>query len=66
LLLATGEREQAEFHRQQHAYAAAWRAWGGDVREIDAPGDDHFSILLALADRSTPLAGALSGLIGGP
>jgi arylformamidase len=64
LLLATGEREQAEFHRQQRAYAAAWRAWGGNVREIDAPGDDHFSILLALADRSTPLAGALATLIG--
>ena len=63
LLLSTGEREQPEFHRQQGAYAAAWRAWGGDVREIDAPGDDHFSIVLALADQTSALTKAVIGIL---
>ena len=63
LAIATGEREQAEFHRQQRAYAAAWRAWGGDITEVDAPGDDHFSILLRLARDDGTLPDALRGLL---
>lgn len=63
LLLACGEREQPEFHRQQHEYAAAWRAWGGDAREMPAPGHDHFSIVLELADPHSVLSQALTSLI---
>ena len=63
LAIACGEREQAEFHRQQRDYVAAWRAWGGAVRELGAPGHDHFSIVLELADARTPIACALRELV---
>ncbi len=63
LLLTTGEREQDEFHRQQRAYAHAWREAGGTVREIAAPEHDHFSIVLELADERTPLARALRDFV---
>ena len=63
LLLATGEREQNEFHRQQRAYADAWRAAGGHVREIAATEHDHFSVVLDLADERTSLARELRELI---
>jgi arylformamidase len=56
LVASVGEREQPEFHRQQRAYAAAWRAWGGDVAEVPAPGDDHFSIVLRLLEREDALS----------
>ena len=59
LVLACGEREQSEFSRQQHEYAALWRTWGGEARELPAPGHDHFSIVLELADARSPLAQAL-------
>lgn len=65
LLLTTGEREQDEFQRQQHAYAHAWRTAGGDVREFAAPGHDHFSIVLELADERTSLARALRDFVTG-
>jgi arylformamidase len=63
LVISTGEREQEEFHRQQRAYAAAWRAWGGDVSEIESPGDDHFSILLQLTHGEAPLSRSLVDLL---
>jgi arylformamidase len=63
LLLGTGAYEQDEFHRQQRAYAQAWRASGGDVRELAVPEHDHFSIVLALADERTELSRALREFI---
>ena len=59
LVLAFGEREQPAFERQQRTYAAAWLRWGGAVRELAAPGHDHFSIVLELADAGSPLTRAL-------
>jgi arylformamidase len=63
LVISTGEREQEEFHRQQRAYAAEWRAWNGDVTEIDAPGDDHFSVVLQLTRSESALSRALHDLL---
>jgi arylformamidase len=63
LVASTGEREQEEFHRQQRAYAAQWRAWNGDVTELDAPGDDHFSIVLRLTQSDSVLSRALNTLL---
>lgn len=64
LVVATGGKEQPEFHRQQREYVAAWRAWGGRVRELDAPDDDHFSIALQLANERSEPARALLEMIG--
>jgi arylformamidase len=63
LAIAAGGREQDEFHRQQRTYAAAWRAWGGDVRELDAADDDHFSIVLRLLDPASAPSRALDELL---
>ncbi len=63
LLLACGEREQPEFHRQQREYAAFWHGCGGTVEAIDAPGDDHFSVVLQLAGTTSPLTRALLTLL---
>ena len=65
LVIATGGKEQSEFHRQHRAYASAWRAWGGGVREIPAPEHDHFTIVLELARDESPLARALAELVTG-
>ncbi|MDQ2908311.1 MAG: alpha/beta hydrolase [Candidatus Eremiobacteraeota bacterium] len=63
LLLSCGEREQSEFHRQQREYAAVWRRWDGTARELPAPGHDHFSIVLELANPQSALAQALGSLL---
>jgi arylformamidase len=63
LVVAAGEREQAEFHRQQREYVAAWRGWGGSAREVPAPGLNHFDIVLQLAERDAPVTRALLELL---
>ncbi|MBC5799852.1 MAG: alpha/beta hydrolase [Candidatus Eremiobacteraeota bacterium] len=63
LVLACGGREQPEFHRQQHEYAAAWREWGGHAREVPAPRHDHFSIVLDLTDSHSVTSRALISLL---
>jgi arylformamidase len=64
LILAVGEAESPEFHRQQDVYAAAWAGAGHDLQTITAPGQDHFSILDTLTDPESPLFQALAGLMG--
>lgn len=64
LLVAVGGKEQAAFLAQQHAYVAAWRAWGHAARELDAAEHNHFTIVLELADPASPIARALREFIG--
>ena len=45
LTLAVGSGESAEFHRQQAAFAAAWRAAGLACETLVLPGLNHFSIM---------------------
>ncbi len=59
LIAAVGGVEQAEFQRQQRLYVAAWRGWGGEAREIEAPEHNHFTIVLELADARSSLTRAL-------
>jgi len=63
LILACGEREQPEFQRQQRDYAAAWRTWGGNAREVPAPWHDHFSIVLELANTQSVITQSLASLL---
>jgi arylformamidase len=62
IVLAAGEREQPAFHEQTRRYAERCRAWGRDARILDAPGDDHFSIVLSLGDSTSRLSRALRAL----
>jgi arylformamidase len=67
LLAAAGGREQRAFAEQLQAYVARWRAWGHCARELDAVDDDHFTIVLELADPQSPLSKALAAfVIGSP
>ena len=59
LVAAVGAIEGAAFAEQQRRYVEAWRAWGGDAREIDAPNHNHFSIVLELGFAERPLTLAL-------
>ena len=58
LLLAVGEKEGDEYHRQSESLAAAWRRRGLPVEVIDMAGHDHFSIVGTLIEP----AGALTAM----
>ncbi len=66
LVLSVGGAESSEFHRQQKAYAAAWRAAGNRAIEIPAPGHNHFTIVDELAVPESALFAALKGLVLNP
>jgi arylformamidase len=64
LLLAVGELEGPEYHRQTDDLAAAWRGRGLAVEVLDMAGHDHFSIAVQLGDPGSPLARAILGQMG--
>ena len=64
ILLAVGELEGDEYHRQTETLAAAWRRRGLSVEVMDMAGHDHFSIITELGDPGTPLARAILRQIG--
>jgi arylformamidase len=63
LVLACGEIETAEFHRQQRDFAAAARARGGPVTELLIPDRNHFDILDDLTDPATTLGHEVLSLV---
>jgi len=64
LLLAVGEREGPEYHRQTDELAAAWRARGLACEVMDMAGHDHFTIVRDLGDPATTLSRALRRQMG--
>lgn len=64
LLLAVGEREGPEYHRQTGDLAAAWRARGASCEVLDMAGHDHFSIVLQLTDGTSPLSRGILAQMG--
>lgn len=65
VLLAVGDAEGPEYHRQTDALARAWRAGGLDCEVLDMAGHHHFSIVWELADPASALSRAILGLPGG-
>lgn len=53
LLIPVGALESAEFQRQSHLLAQAWKEI--PCRVLSVPGTHHYSILLELADRESVL-----------
>ncbi len=45
LVLAVGALESDEYHRQSQEFAGAWRAQGVDVRALELPARNHFTVL---------------------
>jgi arylformamidase len=66
LLLAVGELEGDEYHRQTETLAAAWRRRGHAVEVMDMAGHDHFSIVAELSRPDTALSRAILRQIGVP
>ncbi|MEV0325633.1 alpha/beta hydrolase [Micromonospora echinospora] len=59
VLLAVGEHETGEYHRQQRRYAASLRRAGTPVTELVVAGRDHFDLLFDLGDPTTELGAAV-------
>ena len=59
LLLAVGELEGDEYHRQTESLAAAWQRRGLVAGVMDMAGHDHFSIVTELGSPATPLSRAI-------
>lgn len=65
-LVTVGAAELPELVRQSAEYAQHLRAHGCPVEEVEAPGDDHFTILERLAARDGALCEAVVRVLGGP
>ena len=65
LIVAVGEIETAEFHRQSAAFTDGWRAHGCPVEELLAAGRHHFDLPTDLGDLATPLGRAVHRLTFG-
>jgi arylformamidase len=55
MLLAVGEAESSEFHRQSRSFARRWQAEGVDASYLALAGCNHFTALEQLADRESGL-----------
>lgn len=64
LVIGVGGCEPPEWHRQAQTYAASARARGSRVEVIVPELDNHYSILLSLANPTTPLCGAMLAQMG--
>ena len=65
IVLAVGEKEPEEFHRQQGELAAAWKKAGAALEIVDAPRLHHFDILEKFGDAGHPIGKAALALVGG-
>ncbi len=59
LLLAVGDGEGPEYHRQSQDLATAWRRRGVVCEVLDMPGIDHYAIVTQLEDGGSDLARAI-------
>jgi len=64
ILLAVGERETDEYHRQMATYASALERHGVAVEAATIPGHHHFSLALELANPQSAITNCVIGLIG--
>ncbi|MBM3570877.1 MAG: alpha/beta hydrolase [Alphaproteobacteria bacterium] len=64
LVLAVGQEESTEFHRQQDVFAAAWRGVGRAAHALDLPGRNHFTVLDGFCAPGDPLFAATLDQIG--
>jgi len=64
LILALGEREGPEYHRQTDDLAAAWARRGFTAEVMDLAGHDHFSIAVQLGEAKSELSRAILGQMG--
>ena len=63
LILAVGELETDEFHRQTQIFAESWRSKGFPVDTLHMAGFHHYSVVNELARPKSPLNQAVLGQI---
>lgn len=63
LVLSYGALETTEFARQTHDYLAAWTEKGLSGRIVEAPGKNHFDVVMQLGQPGTPLFQAMVELM---
>lgn len=64
LVVSYGALETAEFARQSKEYLAAWTGQNLPGRFVEAPGKNHFDVVLELGQPGTPLYQAIVDLMG--
>jgi arylformamidase len=64
LLVAVGEREGSEYHRQVDALVTPWRRHGVACEVLDMAGHDHFSIMVDLDDPAAELSRTIQRQMG--
>jgi arylformamidase len=62
-LFAVGGGETTAFVDQNRRMAEAWRAAGHPAQVFESPGDDHFSLITRLQDRTGALHRAVADLV---
>jgi arylformamidase len=60
LVVAVGELEGAEYHRQAESLVAAWKPQGVPAELLDVPGTNHFTIVETLAREGVLLDRAMA------
>ncbi|QEY61772.1 alpha/beta hydrolase [Metapseudomonas lalkuanensis] len=64
LVISHGALETAEFARQSREFLEAWTAHGLPGCFVEAPGKNHFDVVLELGQPGTPLYRAVCELMG--
>lgn len=64
LVVSYGALETAEFARQTREYLAAWTGQNLPGRLVEAPGKNHYDVVLELGQPGTPLYQAIVELMG--
>jgi hypothetical protein len=54
-LLITGAKGSGLLHEMMDGYAAPLRAAALNAETVDAPGEDHFSVLARLGDQASEM-----------
>lgn len=63
-MISHGALETAEFARQSREFLEAWTAHGLPGCFVEAPGKNHFDVVLELGQPGTPLYRAVCELMG--
>jgi arylformamidase len=64
LIVAVGERETPDYHRQSHEVVAFWRRYGNPVAHFTLAERNHFDAVLEWADPGSALFGACRARMG--
>jgi len=62
--VVVGGGETEEFHRHSHGLAETWRGAASQMKYIEVPGHDHFTMIAAMTEEDSPLTATLLRHLG--